>query len=77
MLAALDQDEDVHAAGGGAGDSLGDQGVAGRIGGERVVEVGPVEVRLVVGELGGLHVVVLRAGALDLHGVADGSTDKR
>ena len=40
---------------------------------ERVVEVGAVEVGLVVNELGGLHHVVLRAGALDLHGAADGS----
>ena len=76
VLAALDQDEDVHAAGGGAGDGLGDEGVAGVVGGECVVEVGPVEVGLVVGELGGLYDVVLRAGALELHGVADGAADE-
>lgn len=77
VLAALDQDEDVHAAGGGAGDGLGDEGVAGWVGGECVVEVGPVEVGLVVGELGGLYDVVLRPGALELHGVADGAADER
>ena len=76
VLAALDQHEDVHAAGGGAGDCLGDKGVAGLVGGKRVVEVGPVEVGLIKGELGGLYNVVLRAGALDLHGVADGAADK-
>ena len=32
---------------------------------------------LVVGELGGLHDVVFRAGVLDLHGVADGAADQR
>ena len=77
VLAALDEDEDVHAAGGGAGDGLGDEGVAGWVGGECVVEVGPVEVGLVVGELGGLHDVVLWAGALELHGVAYGAADQR
>lgn len=77
VLAALDQDEDVHATGSGAGDCLGDKGVAGLVGGKRVVEVGPVEVGLIKGELGGLYDVVLRAGALDLHGVADGTADKR
>lgn len=46
------------------------------VGGKRVVEVGPVEVGLIKGELGGLYNVVLRAGALDLHGVADGAADK-
>ena len=47
------------------------------VGGKCVVEVGPVEVGLIKGELGGLYDVVLRAGALDLHGVADGAADKR
>ena len=77
VLATLHQDEDVLTTGGGAGDGFSDESVAGGVGGKGVVEVGPVEVRLVEGELGGLHDVVLWTRALNLHGVTDRAADKR
>ena len=45
VFAACDQDEDVYAAGGDAGGGLGDQCVAGVVGGKHVVEGVPAEVR--------------------------------
>lgn len=77
VLAALHQDEDVLTTGGGAGDGFGDESVAGGVGGKGVAEAGPAEVRLVEGELGGLHDVVLWARALNLHGVTDRTAVKR
>lgn len=58
VLAALDEDEDVHAAGDGAGDGLGDEGVAGLVGCESGDEAG-VEVGEYAGEAGGTDAVAL------------------
>ena len=77
MLATLDQHKDTASVGGGAGDGLGDKCVAGAIGGEGIVEVWPVEVGLVAGELRGLHNVMLGTRMLEFHRVPDRPTDQR